>query len=188
MLSFRSASAVTAEVFESQGNGFEPDIHIVVSTADEADSEWTQTILDKYAGAVIAYYVQPVFDQNTFSIELQFASTSEGRETARRCLSEYKSGFRRGGFVPKKKQQANINVLTGRRRRLLTNRMYRLENGLYFWYFAKWDRHGNLCGKVDACCPRGEDGHISLENKVVHRSELERAVLIPRGEEPWLPG
>jgi len=174
MLTFRSANAVTAGEFEGQGNCFSPDIHIIESPDDTAASEWTQTILDKYCDQVIAYHIAPIMGDFTYSIELQFASTPAGRAAARECLKEYRSGFRKGGLVPRRKKQKNAKPTTGRRRRLLKNRMYRLRNGTLFWYYSLWDNHGNLIGKVESHDLPSGDG-IPLENKIVSRSELENA-------------
>lgn len=60
--------------------------------------------------------------------------------------------------------------------------MYRLPDGELFWYYALWDRHGNLIGKVY------DSLNDCLRNEIVHRSVLESAELIPKGEEPWILG
>jgi len=175
---------VTAQEFETQGNYFSPDIHIIETPDDAAASEWTQYILDKYVDAVVAYHIAPMLGGFTFSIELQFAATADGRATARDCLKEYRSGFRKGGVVPRKKKLSKDVAATERKTRLFMHRMYRLPDGQFFWYFARWDRHGNLIGKVESI-DQPHQGGIPLENRIIHRSDLEKAKLIPKGEEPW---
>lgn len=187
MLTFRPKNAVTAEQYESQGNTFDSDIHIIECPDDAISSEWTQHILDKYADEVVAYYIAPMLGDLGFSIELQFARTPAGRTTARECRKEYLGGFRKGGYVPTRKQAISKSE-AHKKVRLLMNRMYRLPSGQYFWYYGKWDGHGNLIGKVESIDrPRQNDG-IPLENKIVRRTELEQATLIPKGDEPWSMG
>lgn len=181
------ATAVTAEDFGRNGNSFAPDLHIIVMPEDVAAAEWTQHILDKYADKAIAYSVGPVFGNDTFVIELQFADTPAGRATAKECVKEYKSGFRKGGDVARRKKEANARKDAGRRPRLLKHRMYLLPDGQYFWYFARCDHHGNVAGKVESVDrPRDSDGSVWLENRIVHRSVLEQSQLIPKGQEPWV--
>ena len=185
MLTFRPpTSAVTAEVFVRQGNDFNPDIHIVATPGDTVAAEWTQRIINKYADMVRVYEIGSMFGTNTFVIELQFAATPEGRAVAQECLREYRRGFGKGGYVPLKKKALNARAKGEKKNRLLKNRMYRLPDGQFYWYFGLWDGHGNLVGKVAAADPPSADG-ILLENKIIHRSQLEEAVLIPKGEEPW---
>ncbi len=184
MLTFRSARAMAAKQFESQGNCFSPDIHIIASPDDTTAVEWTQQVLNKYADKVIAYHITPAVLGLAFSIELQFDSTPEGRATARECRREYTRWFGKGGVVARRKKQANAEPRSGRKPRLFVNRMYRLADGQLLWYFGRWDRYGNLVGKVESS-DRPRQGHVPLENKIVNRSELEKAELIPRGEEPW---
>jgi hypothetical protein len=99
-------------------------------------------------------------------------------------LREYQAGFGKGGYVPKKKQALNVKSGPGPRKRLFKNRMYRLPSGQFFWYYALWDGHGNLVGKVEVL-DRPRRGGVPLGNKIIHRSALEEAELIPRGQEPW---
>ena len=141
-------------------------------------------MLDKYAEKVIAYHIEPVLTEGTFSIELQFAATPQGRAAARECLKECRRGHGKGGYVPQKKRQLNVTAKCSRRPRLQKNRMYRLRSGQLFWYFGLWDGHGNLVGKVVSDDQPFDDG-VPLENKIIHRSELEQAELIPKGKEPW---
>ena len=188
MITFQpTASAITADAFQRQGNSFDPDIHIIATTEDAATAEWTQYILDKYADEVTVYSVMPAFGTDTFVIELQFADTPAGRATARECLREYKSGFRRGGAVVRKKKEVNTKTGPEKRKRLLKDRMYLLPNGQYFWYYAHWDYHGNVIGKV-APIDRPGNGGVPLESKIIHRSDLEKAEIVPKGQEPWLFG
>lgn len=185
MITFKPpVGALTADEFERQGRHFDSDIHIIETPADSASAEWIQHILDKYAAKVIAYYIAPVFGGGTFVVELQFAASPEGRAVAEECLKEYRRGFRKGGQVPKKKKELNAKRAPGRRKQLLKHRMYRLSDGQFFWYYALWDGHGNVLGKVEVMGQPSKDG-VPLTNKIVHRSELEAAELIPKGAEPW---
>ena len=142
--------ALTAEEFEHRGNRFESDIHIIETPDDTVSSEWTQHILNKYGSEVSAYHVGTTFSPDSFVIQLQFPSTPEGRATAQECLAEYRRGFEKGGYVPKKKQALNARKEPGPRKRLYKRRMYRLPDGQSFWYYGLWDRHGNVIGKVEA--------------------------------------
>jgi hypothetical protein len=185
MITFKPpVGALTAEEFEGRGNHFESDIHIIETLADSASAEWTQHILDKYADDVIAYYIAPAVGNGTFVIQLQFAATPEGRTVATECRREYLSGFRKGGQVPRKKRELNAKTKPGRRKRLFKDRLYRLPDGTFFWYYALWDCHGNVVGKVEVMDQPRQDS-VPLTNKILHRSELEAAELIPKGEEPW---
>lgn len=173
-ISLRTNHALTASEFERRGGDWNPQIHWIVPTNDEAVSTLVQSLLDKHATSIEAYSILLCFDNDTCSIELQFHDESVGE----RCQQQYIRGFRKGGCIPKQKQaQAK-----GAKKRVYSNRMYRLPDGECFFYFAKWDRHGNLVGKV----LDDIEGH--LRNKIVHRSILENSVLIPKGDEPWVLG
>src|SRR5690606_4746785 len=77
---------------------------------------------------------------------------------------------------------------TKAKKRLYKHRMYILPDGTKFLYLSKWDHHGNLLGKVlaDAGCTVNDDGAIPLDNKIVHRSVVEQAALVPRGQERFI--
>lgn len=184
MLTFRPSNAVTAEQYERQGNTFEPEIHIGESLNDTIACEWTQHILDKYADEVVAYHIAWMPGDSGISIELQFAATPAGEATLDECLTEYQSGFGKGGYVVKKKQAISKSE-THKKVRLLRNRIYRLPSGQYFWYFGRWDRHGNVAGKVESLDRPREKRVVHLEDKIIRRVELENATLIPKDKEPW---
>lgn len=173
-ITFHIHDALSAPEFERRGGKWSPQIHLTVPTHDEIEAQFVQGLLDKYSEHVEAYFIAPVFDGQTYSVELQFRDD----DVADRCAKEYRSGFGKGGAVPRAKQ-AKPKKAT---KRLLKNRMYRLPDGELFWFYAKWDGHGNLMGKI---CDPLED---CLHNKVVHRSVLESAEMIPKGEEPWVLG
>lgn len=169
-------TAITAQEFERRGGKWQPHIHWIVPTHDEIEANFVQALLDKYAADVESYSILPYLDDDTYCIELQFHDES----VAERCRTEYIRGFGKGGCVPKQKQKQAPSKKA--KKRLYTNRMYRLPDGEYFFYYEKWDHHGNLVGKVyDEI-----EGH--LRNKILHRSVLEESVLIPKGEEPWVLG
>lgn len=171
-ISLRTHDALPAPEFERRGGRWEPHIHWIVPTHDEIESTFVQALLDKYASKVEAYSILPCLDGDTFCVELQFHDESVGD----RCRTEYMRGFGKSGCVPKQKQARSQKA----KKRLSSHRMYRLPDGELFFYFAKWDRHGNLVGKVHD----DREGH--LRNKIIHRSVLEEAELIPKGEEPWV--
>jgi len=167
-------NALDAAEFTRRGGEWNPDVHIIVPNADEAESLFVQDLLDKNATDIESYAVAPCLGPDVFSVELQFRNKSVGNEFRK----AYRRGFGKGGVVPKAKQTKSRAA----KRRLPTHRMYKLRDGEFFWYFAKWDSHGNVVGKIYdplADC---------LENKVVHRSVLEEAELVPKGEEPWSLG
>lgn len=172
-VSFQFHDALSAPDFERQGGKWDPHVHWILPTNDEIEADFVQRLLNKYCEHVEAYFIHPVFDNDTFSVELQFCD----QEIGKRCHREYMRGFGKGGAVPKAKQ-ARPNKA---KKRLYKNRMYRLPDGEMFWYYALWDHHGSLMGKI-------YDGiNDRLQNKIVHRSVLESAELIPKGEEPWVP-
>lgn len=173
-ITFQIDTAITAEEFERRGGEWQPHTHWIVPTHDEIVAEFVQSLLDKYAADVQAYAVSRILDGDTYCVELQFHDDAIGEH----CDREYKRGFSKGGVVPKQKQARSKKT----KKRLYSHRMYRLPDGELFFYFAKWDGHGNLVGKVY------DEIEDNLRNKIVHRSVLEESVLIPKGEEPWVLG
>lgn len=172
-ISFKSGNATDADSFVRRGGEWSPDIHWIVPTLDHIEADFVQQLLDKCASEVEVYAILPFLDSDTFSVELQFRNKS----VADQCRAEYQKGFAKGGCVPKAKKAKPSTS----RRRIFKNRMYRLGDGEFFWYFEKWDHHGNVIGKIyDPLDAR-------LQNKIVHRSLLEDAELVPSGEEPWTP-
>lgn len=172
-ISFKVHSALDAAEFVRRGGVWEPDIHIVVPVGDEIEAQFVQSVLDKYASHVETYAIGPCLDADTFSVELQF----QDKAIAGQCRAEYRRGFGKGGVVPKAKQTRPQKA----KKRLHKHRMYQLQDGELFWYYAKWDNHGNLVGKIYD--PQDD----RLHNKVIHRSVLEQAELVQKGDEPWKP-
>lgn len=164
-------NALSAPEFERRGGEWEPHVHWIVPTHEPIEADFVQRLLDKYASDVEAYFAGPIFDEQTFCIELQFRDDDVGK----RCSQEYLRAFRKGGEVVKAKQA----MATKPKKRLYRRRMYRLPDGELYWYSMKFDGHGNLSGTVYNAL-EGE-----FEKKVVHRSVLEESDLIPKGKEPW---
>lgn len=104
----------------------------------------------------------------------------------KQCNQEYVRGWRKGGAVATKKKAAHLKS----QKRLFRNRMYILPDGTEFFYYARWDGHGNLIGMAltDVGFSPNEEGGIPLENKVVHRSIVERGALVPTGNERFWVG
>lgn len=177
-ISLRTHDALSAPDFERKGGRWAPHIHWIVPTCDDIESTFVQSLLDKYATDLEAYSILPVFDNDTFCVELQFHDESVGE----RCRTEYIRAFLKGGVVVARKKQAREGLPTNARKRLFSHRMYRLPNGEMFFYYAKWDFHGNLVGKVY------DEIEGNLRKKIIHRSVLEEAELVPRGKEPWVLG
>ena len=169
-VSFKFQNAVNAPEFERRGNEWNPHVHWVVPTHDEIESGFVQKLLDEYSEHVEAFFITSVFDDQTLSVELQFRDDEIGE----RCHKEYMQGFGKGGVVALAKKAMQKKAT----KRLYKDRMYRLPDGEMFLYYALWDSHGNLVGKVAAANDR-------LENRIVHRSVLEQCECIPKGEEPW---
>ena len=65
------------------------------------------------------------------------------------------------------------------RKRLPMLRMYRLPDGRFFDYIGKWDSKGNVWGKVR------HESEDRLCLRIVKRSVLEQADLIPWKQQPW---
>lgn len=169
---FQFQDALSAPEFEKRGGKWNPHVHWIVPTNDEIEADFVQGLLDKYSKHVEAYFIQSVFDPETFCVELQFRD----EEVAENCRKEYMRGFGKGGAVPKAKQALPKKA----KKRLYKNRMYRLPDGQLFWYYALWDHHGNLIGKIK------DELAGCLCNKIIHRSVLEEAEMLPKGEEPWI--
>jgi len=85
-----------------------------------------------------------------------------------------------------KKKAASVKS----RKRLYRNRMYILPDGTEFYYFARWDNHGNLVGKslTEDGFSLNEEGYLPVVSKIVHRSIVEEGDLVPLGNERFFTG
>ena len=92
---------------------------------------------------------------------------------------------KKSGEMPRGKGGAVATMKKSAVKRLLRNRMYILLDGTEFFYYARWDGHGNLIGKAltDVGFSPDEEGGIPLENKIIHRSIVEEGHLVPVGNE-----
>lgn len=172
MIALKTGNAVHASQLRDQ---FEPQCHWMLQPGEPIEAEFVQGILDKYGPAVKAYSIMQI--GSSYCVELQFADPVVGEQ----CNREYVRGWRKGGVVATKKKAANGKA----RQRLLCHRMYILPDGTEFFYYARWDGHGNLIGKVLAdtrFSPDSPEG-VPLQNRIVHRSVVEKGVLVPKGEE-----
>ncbi len=167
--------ATTAPVFRLFAGKWEPTRHLVLMPQDPIVMEAELALIEAVAPHVEAYALKGAIAGQGLSLELQFKDEAGDRFFRK----EWQKRHGKGGRIPKAKQRLNKKTP----KRLYVNRMYRFPDGEHFYYFAKWDGHGNLCGKV--VCKTNPDGSILLANKIVHRSALADAQLIPRGEEPW---
>ena len=172
MISLTTGSAVHARELTED---WKPQCHWIVQPGEPIEAEFVQGLLDKYGPEVKAYAITEFGD--SFCVELQFTDPAIGEQ----CNLDYVRGWRKGGKVALKKKAANSNS----RKRLFRNRMYILPDGTDFFYYARWDGHGNLIGKVltEAGTSPDEEGYIHFENMIVHRSIVEQGSLVPRGHE-----
>jgi hypothetical protein len=65
-------------------------------------------------------------------------------------------------------------------KRILSNRMYQLPSGEHVWPIGKWDSRSY-------CCKALAEGDDQLHNTVISSVTMRTAVLVPKGQEPWLP-
>jgi len=153
---------------------FNPECHRIIQPGEPVEAGFVQRILDKYASEVKAYAITQF--GCTYVVELQFVDSAVGNQ----CNTEYVRGWRKGGEVATKKKAACRKA----QKRLRCNRMYILPDGTEFFYYCKWDGHGNLMGKVrDESNVSPPEGFVQLTNRIVHRTILEQADLVPEGEE-----
>jgi len=66
-----------------------------------------------------------------------------------------------------------------RRKRLPMLRMYKLQDGTFFFYAGKWDSKGTAWGKVR----HATEDRLCL--RIVERSVLKQAELIAWKQQPW---
>ena len=172
MISLKTGTAVHASELEDK---WAPQCHWIVQPGEPIEAEFVQSLLDKYGPQVKAYAISQF--GTSFCVELQFRDSTIGEQ----CNPEYVKGWRKGGTVATKKKAANGKS----KKRLPCKRMYVLPDGTEFFYYARWDGHGNLIGKVltDAGLSPDESGFVRLENKIVHRSVVENGILVPKGQE-----
>lgn len=173
MISLKTDSAVHMSNLKGH---WKPDCHWIVQPGEPIEAEFVQGLLDKYASEVRAYAISMI-GGGVYCVALQFADPAVGE----RCNLEYRRGWRKGGGVAAKKKAANGHT----KKRLPQNRMYILPDGTEFFYYGRWDQHGNLIGKVltDVGYVVNKQGFIPLENKIVHRSVVEQGTLVPKGKE-----
>lgn len=178
MITLKTGSAVHASHLQEKWN---PHCHWIVQSGEPIEAEFIQRLLDKYGPELKAYAINPCFG-GTHCVELQFADSVVGKQ----CNQEYVRGWRKGGAVATKKKAVNSKA----RKRLPHSRMYILPDGTEFFYYARWDSHGNLIGKVltEAGFEPNNDGFTPLENRIVHRSVVEQGSLVPKGEERFWVG
>lgn len=165
---FYPSHSVDAPTWEAQGNKWDPRIHIIVSSVLLDELAAVEAIIQTYATSIVAHFVCPAF-LDCISIELQFGDTPEDQKALLACRQDYNKWYDR----PKKRTTAT--------KRLAKERMYILPDGREFFYGGKWDNYGLLWGQVQS-----SDDNF-LERAVVQRSELERATLVAKNEERWLP-
>ena len=171
MLRLNTFDAVTAPELEELGGTWKPNTHWIVPVEEDIERNFVQSLLDKYAPHLEAYFICEAV--GSYCIELQFCDSDVGTQ----CNTEYLKAFRKNGVVTNAKKALDSKPT----KRIYKNRMYALPDRTLYWYYAKWDGHGNVVGKVydslTGC----------LENKVVHRSVLEQSMLLRKGTEPWVP-
>ena len=166
MIRFAVGKSIDAKTFEAKtAKEFRPTACVVVSTIDKLASERIQGLLDRFKDQIEAYAILQTLDDETYSIHLQFFDEKMSDE------------FHRSYNISLRNQPPKSKAT----KRLPKDRMYLLSTGERFWYYAKWDNRGQLVGKV-------LDGlNDCLVKKVVSRTELEIAELIPKGDETWTP-
>lgn len=162
--------AMPPDEYEATGQRWEPEPQAITNVKDDFHLKQVQACIGQHALGVVAYAIMPVCDQDTLSVELQFA----GRDKAMAFLKAYNK-------VRLHKPKAEQT--TGRRAvPLRTNRMYILPDGREFWMYGKWDRSRRI-GKVIA--GRNPDGTCTLENEIVDEDVLRQCPVVPQEEEPW---
>jgi hypothetical protein len=171
MLCLRTHDAVTAPELERGGGTWKPDTHWIVPLEEDIEREFVQSLLDKYASHLEAYSICKTL--GAYCIELQF----HDKELGEKCNTAYMKAFRKNGVVTNAKKALNTKPT----KRIYKDRMYKLPDGKLFWYYATWDGHGNVVGRVE------DENSDLLIKKVIHRSVVEDATLLRKGEEPWVP-
>lgn len=177
MITLKTGSAVHATQLTDE---WKPQCHWIVQSGEPIEAEFVQNLLDKYGAQLKAYAVTPF--GSSHCVELQFVDSGVGEQ----CNQEYVRGWGKGGAVATKEKSASVKS----RKRLLRNRMYILPDGTEFFYYARWDGHGNLIGKTltDVGFSPDEEGYIPLEDRIVHRSIAEEGDLVPVGNERFWVG
>lgn len=164
MIVFKAGTAVEAKHFTGTWN---PQCHWIVTPDEPIEAAFIQALLDKYVPHIVAYCIRPW--GNMQIVELQF----DDDETGKTCNQEYMKGWRKGGQVVVQKQALGKKAT----KRLYTDRTFILPDGTEFLYYAPYDNHGYVIGKVV------NELEQRLENRIEHRSVLEQSTVVPRGQE-----
>lgn len=162
--------AVPADEWEQAGQEWEPDAQVIANPIDNFHFPQVRECLRQHSSGIVSYAIVRLFDSDTLSVELQFASATEKNA----FLKTY-------GKVRLHKPKSPSS---GTVKRLFRNRMYILPDGREFWLHYKWDNSRRI-GKVVA--DRLPDGRLELANEIVDDAVLRRCELIPKGQEPWRP-
>lgn len=118
MLRLHTYDAVTAPEFERRGCRWRPDTHWIVPVEEDIEQEFVQSLLDKYAPHLEAYFIYEAV--GSYFIELQFCDSDIGTQ----CDTEYLKAFRKNGVVTNAKKARNSKPT----KRLYKNRMYALPD------------------------------------------------------------
>jgi hypothetical protein len=157
--------AVRADLWEAQGNQWEPQAQVITSVIDDFHYPQVRECIRQHAEGLVAYFIAPSLG-DSLSIELQFRTDEE----ANVFLKAYN----------KVRLHKPKTLTEGRAKRLLNHRMHILPDGREFWLFGKWDTSRRI-GKVPGRQPS------SLENHIVDEDVLRKCRIVPKGEEPWWP-
>lgn len=166
----------TAREYESKGNVFDPQLHLVEPSWDTWAMDWLEKLIAKYDPFVEAHSLYHDERSGVVSLDLQFSSDDQGKAMCMRCLKESRKG-------PPQRPRGKVD---GPRlhRRLFNGRFYRLPDGRAFYLLGKWDHHGNRLGKVQAGPPL-PDGMIPVANVIVHEDVLRRCPLVEAHDAPF---